>query len=134
MLKLNKSYVMSVEEIERFKSLPDIPKNKLNLQQKSFIWNLYYDYIANNIDSKYNGYDLCELPTFKKNWMSGQRTTLDQRKMLVLRSLVELNDARQTIKNSEIGDFLYGAIDCMEHYRIIIKYAYKKSGKWALNK
>ena len=99
MLKLNKRFVMSKKEISSFEALPDIPENKLNLKQKSFILNLYYDYIANNIDCKYSGHDLCELPTFKQNWAGGQRTTLDQRKMLVLRSLVELNKHYKTIKN-----------------------------------
>ena len=54
--------------------------------------------------------------------------------MLVLNQLVELNKYRKTIKNSEINDFLYSAIDSMEHYRTIVKFAYKKENSWRLNK
>ncbi len=134
MLKMNKKYIMKKSEINEYTLLPDIPDNKLNKKQKELVWTLYNKYIARQIDNYNNSTELCELLTFKKNWYSGKRTTLDHRKMLVLNQLVELNKYRKTIKNSEINDFLYNSIDSMEHYRTIVKFAYKKENSWRLNK
>ena len=134
MLKMNKKYIMNKEEVKQYDLLPSIPNNKLNKKQKELVWTLYNKYIARQIDNYNNSTELCELLTFKKNWYSGKRTTLDHRKMLVLNQLVELNKYRKTIKNSEINDFLYSAIDSMEHYRTIVKFAYKKENSWRLNK
>jgi len=134
MLKMNKKYIMKKSEINEYNLLPDIPDNKLNKKQKELVWTLYNKYIARQIDNYNNSTELCELLTFKKNWYSGKRTTLDHRKMLVLNQLVELNKYRKTIKNSEINDFLYNSIDSMEHYRTIVKFAYKKENSWRLNK
>ena len=134
MLKMNKKYIMKKSELKEYDLLPEIPDNKLNKKQKELVWTLYNKYIARQIDNYNNSTELCELLTFKKNWYSGKRTTLDHRKMLVLNQLVELNKYRKTIKNSEINDFLYNAIDSMEHYRTIVKFAYKKENSWRLNK
>ena len=134
MLKMNKKYIMKKSELKDYDLLPEIPNNKLNKKQKELVWTLYNKYIARQIDNYNNSTELCELLTFKKNWYSGKRTTLDHRKMLVLNQLVELNKYRKTIKNSEINDFLYSAIDSMEHYRTIVKFAYKKENSWRLNK
>lgn len=134
MLKMNKKYIMKKSELKEYDLLPEIPNNKLNKKQKELVWTLYNKYIARQIDNYNNSTELCELLTFKKNWYSGKRTTLDHRKMLVLNQLVELNKYRKTIKNSEINDFLYSAIDSMEHYRTIVKFAYKKENSWRLNK
>ena len=134
MLKMNKKYIMKKSELKEYDLLPEIPNNKLNKTQKELVWTLYIKYIARQIDNYNNSTELCELLTFKKNWYSGKRTTLDHRKMLVLNQLVELNKYRKTIKNSEINDFLYSAIDSMEHYRTIVKFAYKKENSWRLNK
>ena len=134
MLKMNKKYIMKKSELKEYDLLPSIPDNKLNKKQKELVWTLYNKYIARQIDNYNNSTELCELLTFKKNWYSGKRTTLDHRKMLVLNQLVELNKYRKTIKNSEINDFLYNSIDSMEHYRTIVKFAYKKENSWRLNK
>ena len=134
MLKMNKKYIMKKSELKEYDLLPEIPNNKLNKKQKELVWTLYNKYIARQIDNYNNSTELCELLTFKKNWYSGKRTTLDHRKMLVLNQLVELNKYRKTIKNSEINDFLYNSIDSMEHYRTIVKFAYKKENSWRLNK
>tara|TARA_R110002020_G_scaffold308981_1_gene524515 strand:+ start:223 stop:627 length:405 start_codon:yes stop_codon:yes gene_type:complete len=134
MLKMNKKYIMKKSEINQYDLLPSIPDNKLTKKQKELVWTLYNKYIARQIDNYNNSTELCELLTFKKNWYSGKRTTLDHRKMLVLNQLVELNKYRKTIKNSEINDFLYNSIDSMEHYRTIVKFAYKKENSWRLNK
>ena len=134
MLKMNKKYIMKKSELKEYDLLPEIPNNKLNKKQQELVWTLYNKYIARQIDNYNNSTELCELLTFKKNWYSGKRTTLDHRKMLVLNQLVELNKYRKTIKNSEINDFLYSAIDSMEHYRTIVKFAYKKENSWRLNK
>ena len=134
MLKMNKKYIMKKSELKEYDLLPEIPNNKLNKKQKELVWTLYNKYIARQIDNYNNSTELCELLTFKKNWYSGKRTTLDHRKMLVLNQLVELNKYRKTIKNSEINDFLYSAIDSMEHYRTIVKFAYKIENSWRLNK
>ena len=134
MLKMNKKYIMKKSEINQYDLLPSIPDNKLNKKQKELVWTLYNKYIARQIDNYNNSTELCELLTFKKNWYSGKRTTLDHRKMLVLNQLVELNKYRKTIKNSEINDFLYNSIDSMEHYRTIVKFVYKKENSWRLNK
>ena len=131
---MNKKYIMKKSELKEYDLLPEIPDNKLNKKQKELVWTLYNKYIARQIDNYNNSTELCELLTFKKNWYSGKRTTLDHRKMLVLNQLVELNKYRKTIKNSEINDFLYNAIDSMEHYRTIVKFAYKKENSWRLNK
>ena len=134
MLKMNKKYIMKKSEINQYDLLPSIPDNKLNKKQKELVWTLYNKYIARQIDNYNNSTELCELLTFKKNWYSGKRTTLDHRKMLVLNQLVELNKYRKTIKNSEINDFLYNSIGSMEHYRTIVKFVYKKENSWRLNK
>ena len=134
MLKLNKKYIMSKSELKEYELIPSIPDNKLTKKQKDFIWQLYYKYIAKNIDNYNNTVELCELPTFKKNWAGGKKTTLAHRKILILNSLVELNKYKKSIKNSDISSFLYNAIDCMEHYRIIVKFAYKNNDSWRLNK
>ena len=134
MLKMNKKYIMKKSEINQYDLLPSIPDNKLNKKQKELVWTLYNKYIARQIDNYNNSTELCELLTFKKNWYSGKRTTLDHRKMLVLNQLVELNKYKKTIKNSEINDFLYNSIDSMEHYRTIVKFAYKNENSWRLNK
>ena len=134
MLKMNKKYIMKKSELKEYDLLPSIPDNKLNKKQKELVWTLYNKYIARQIDNYNNSTELCELLTFKKNWYSGKRTTLDHRKMLVLNQLVELNKYRKTIKNSEINDFLYNSIDSMDHYRTIVKFAYKKENSWRLNK
>lgn len=134
MLKMNKKYIMKKSELKEYDLLPEIPKNKLTKKQKQLVWTLYNKYIARRIDNYNNSTELCELLTFKKNWYSGKRTTLDHRKMLVLNQLVELNKYRKTIKNSEINDFLYNSIDSMEHYRTIVKFAYKNENNWTLNK
>tara|TARA_R110002096_G_scaffold345488_1_gene538940 strand:- start:205 stop:609 length:405 start_codon:yes stop_codon:yes gene_type:complete len=134
MLKMNKKYIMKKSELKEYDLLPEIPENKLTKKQKELVWNLYYKYITRKIDNYNYPNELCELPTFKKNWYSGKRTTLDHRKMLVLNQLVELNKYRKTIKNSEINDFLYNSIDSMEHYRTIVKFAYKNENNWTLNK
>ena len=134
MLKMNKKYIMNKSELKEYDLLPDIPDNKLTKKQKELVWNLYYKYISRQIDNYNHSTELCELPTFKRNWAGGQRTTIQHRKMLVLNSLVELNKYRKTIKNSEINDFLYNALDSMEHYRTIVKFAYKKENSWRLNK
>ena len=131
---MNKKYIMKKSELKEYDLLPSIPDNKLTKKQKEFVWNLYYKYIANNIDTCNNSYELCELPTFKKNWAGGQRTILEHRKMLVLNQLVNLNKYNKTIKNSKISDFLYSAIGSMEHYRTIVKFAYKNENTWGLNK
>ena len=134
MLKMNKKYIMKKSELKEYDLLPDIPDNKLTKKQKELVWNLYYKYIARQIDNYNDSTELCELPTFKKNWCGGQRTTIQHRKMLVLNQLVELNKYRKTIKNNEISDFLYSAIGSMEHYRTIVKFAYKNENSWRLNK
>ena len=86
MLKMNKKYIMNKEEVKQYDLLPSIPNNKLNKKQKELVWDLYYKYIARNIDNYNNSCELCELPTFKKNWAGGKRTTIQHRKMLVLNS------------------------------------------------
>ena len=134
MLKINKKYIMSKNELKEYNLLPEIPKNKLTKKQKELVWELYYKYIANNIDNYNNSCELCELPEFKKNWYSGKRTIIEHRKMLVLNQLVYLNKDRKTIKNSDVSEFLYNSIDSMKHYRTIIKFAYKKHNSWELNK
>ena len=134
MLKMNKKYIMNKEEVKQYDLLPSIPNNKLNKKQKELVWDLYYKYIARNIDNYNNSCELCELPTFKKNWAGGKRTILEHRKMLVLNQLVNLNKHYKTIKNSEISDFLYSAIGSMKHYRTIVKFAYKSENGWGLNK
>ena len=134
MLKINKKYIMSKNELKEYNLLPEIPDNKLTKKQKELVWELYYKYISKNIDNYNNSCELCELPTFKKNWAGGKRTTIQHRKMLVLNSLVELNRYRKAIKNSEISDFLYHSIDSMKHYRTIVKFAYKNENSWKLNK
>ena len=134
MLKINKKFIMSKSELKEYDLLPDIPDNKLNKKQKEFVWHLYYEYIASNIDNYNSSTELCELPTFKRNWACGKRTTIQHRKMLVLNQLVFLNKHRKTIKNNKINDFLYSAIDSMEHYRTIVKFAYKKENSHTLNK
>ena len=134
MLKMNKKYIMKKSELKEYDLLPDIPDNKLTKKQKELVWNLYYKYIARQIDNYNNSTELCELPTFKQNWCGGQRTTIQHRKILVLNQLVNLNKHSKTIKNNEISDFLYSAIGSMEHYRTIVKFAYKNENNWRLNK
>ena len=134
MLKLNKKYVMSISELKAYELLPDIPKNKLTKKQKKLVWELYYKYIAKNIDNYNNSVELCELRTFKKNWYCGKKTTLEHRKILILNQLVELNKYKKTIKNSDVSEFVYNSIDCMDHYRTIVKFAYKHNDFWRLNK
>ena len=51
MLKMNKKYIMSKNELKQYSLLPEIPKNKLTKKQKEIVWELYYKYIANNIDN-----------------------------------------------------------------------------------
>ena len=133
MLKMNKKYIMKKSELKEYDLLPDIPDNKLTKKQKDLIWELYYKYIARQIDNN-NHFELCEIPEFKKNWYCGKRTTIQHRKRLVLNELVSLNKYNKTIKNSEINDFLYSAIDSMKHYRTIVKFAYKSENSWRLNK
>ena len=134
MLKMNKKYIMDKNELNEYDSLPSIPDNKLTKKQKDLVWTLYYKYIACQIDNYNNSIELCELPTFKKNWCGGQRTTIQHRKMLVLNQLVELNKYRKIIKSNKISEFLYNAIDSMEHYRTIVKFAYRNEDNWRLNK
>ena len=134
MLKMNKKYIMKKSELKEYDLLPDIPDNKLTKKQKELVWNLYYKYIARQIDNYNDSTELCELPTFKKNWYCGKRTTIQHRKMLVLNQLVELNKYRKIIKSNKISEFLYNAIDSMEHYRTIVKFAYKSEDNWGLNK
>ena len=119
MLKINKKYIMSKNELKEYNLLPEIPKNKLTKKQKELVWELYYKYISKNIDNYNNSCELCELPEFKKNWYCGKRTIIEHRK---------------TIKNSDVSEFLYNSIDSMKHYRTIIKFAYKKHNSWELNK
>ncbi len=131
---MNKKYIMKKSELKEYDLLPDIPDNKLTKKQKELVWNLYYKYITRKIDNYNYPNELCELPVFKKNWAGGKRTTIEHRKMLVLNQLVRLNKDHKTIKNSRINDFLYSAIGSMEHYRIIVKFAYKNENSWSLNK
>ena len=134
MLKMNKKYIMNKEEIKEYDLLPSIPDNKLNKKQKELVWDLYYKYISKHIDNYNNSCELCELPAFKKNWYCGKRTTIQHRKILVLNQLVQLNKNWLIIKNADVSEFLYNAIDSMQHYRTIVKFAYKSNDSWKLNK
>jgi len=136
MVKLNNKFKMNNNEIEQYNLLPDnMPDNKLNKKQIEFVNNLYYKYITLNIDNEINGYELFigDNREFTKNWYCGKRTTKYQAKRFVLNQLVNINMNNKTMSNKKALNYLYGSIDSMRHFRILVQFCFKSPKEWALN-
>jgi hypothetical protein len=120
---LKAEFILTAEEIQNYNSLPDnMPDNKLSKKQIDLVNNLYYKYIAKNIDNQSWSVPMFEIEKREK-WPSGPRVKSHEAKRFILSNLVFLNSQPKLTLEQALIKF-YSVIECRPMYSKLVKLVY----------
>lgn len=112
MIKLNKAFRMSKNELTTFRALeddkPNLPETKLNKKESDFINEVYRKYITRNVDNIDWNLSLEEMER-KEKWPSGPRVTMLQAKRMIISFLEGINE-RGSMTDKQAAKYFLSSI------------------------